>query len=70
MIKIGDKIKVFDPDKKQIKNAVVTRLASNGIRADQEGYGIMAARVEINGVWGNEEDRKTIEKLTGGKKYE
>jgi hypothetical protein len=67
MVEIGNKIKVFDPTTKQIKNAVVTRIASNGIRADQEGYGIVALKIEINGVWGYEEDRKMIEKLTGGK---
>lgn len=68
MIEIGNKIKVFDPTTKQIKNAVVTRIASNGIRADQEGYGIVALRVVINGIWGFEEDRKMIEKLTSGGK--
>lgn len=67
MVEIGDKIKVFDPTSKKIENAIVTRIASNGIRADQEGYGIIAAKVEINGVWGYEEDRKMIEKITGGK---
>ena len=67
MIEIGNKIKVFDPTTKKIMNAVVTRIASNGIRADQEGYGIVAAKLEINGVWGYEEDRKIIIELTGGK---
>jgi hypothetical protein len=63
MIEIGNKIRVYDPTKKCIKNAVVTRIADNGIRADQEGYGIVSLRVEISGVWGYEEDRKQIEKI-------
>ena len=66
-VEIGDKIKVFDPDTKKVENAVVIRIAKNGIRADQGGYGIIAADVEINGIWGMEEDRKVIEKLIGGK---
>ncbi len=67
MTTIGDKIKVYDPDERTIKNAVVTRIASNGIRADMEGYGIVAAKIEINGVWGYEEYRSQIKKLTEGK---
>lgn len=61
---VGDKIRIYDPDKRIIKNGIITRIASNGIRADMEGYGIISAKVVINGVWGYEEDRKTIEKLT------
>ncbi len=50
--------------------SVVTRIASNGIRAYQEGYGIVVLKVEINGVWGYEEDRKMIEKLRKQMKFE
>jgi hypothetical protein len=66
MINIGDKIKVFDPDTKKIVNAEVTRIASNGIRANQEGYGIVAARIEYRGIWGREEDKQAIDKTLRG----
>lgn len=52
MVEIGDKIKLYDPDTKQIKNGVVTRIISNGIRAHQEGQGIIVAlREENDGIW-------------------
>ncbi len=67
MVNIGDKIKVFDPDTKKIVDAEVTRIASNGIRANQDGYGIVSVKMEYKGVWGREEDIKVIDKILGEK---
>lgn len=62
-MKEGEIVKVFDPDTLQIKTGTITRIARNGLRIDQHGYGEVAAKLEISGIWGNPGDEKAIENL-------